>query len=1152
MRTNHKRARASRRNCRALSSITILLVLFGSIVTLLFSSSSASTSVRELLPGQVKGSSPKTEGINSTTANSSSLAPWTPSNWASSMAIPQLPTSPMATYAADCITPKTTFVLGETVCAKATGLVGYRFAWVDSAGFIRQRTAITTDPQTDTFTLPISQTSVVNDTTVDNRGEWRVNAITSRGSLKTSAFFTVKDPANPVTDLSINKSMNGDSPVANGPVQFSVLIVNHGPDDAANVHFVDTDFTNATFNSVTQTEGPPFICTGDGSVDCTTPIFPKGSVAKFLLNFTAGSAGADLENTATVSSDTSELNPADNSFTTASIKVGSGAAPPGCVIECPDNINANANTTEGGQRGAHVDYPAPTSSGTCGAISSSPASGSFFPVGTTIVTATSETGNGSCSFTVTVVDSGDPPAISCPADQEANAGSDCKATVTVGNATATGTNVTVTGARSDGEPMYDCDENNVCTRKSTDLPFATGTTTITWTAYSHSTPGPYATSEEEEAAQTGSASCTQTVKVTDTTPPTITCPANITTGSDPGVCSATVNPGTATTTDNCEPTVTGTRSDGEPLEASYPVGTTTITWTASDGAGSASCTQTVTVNDTENPEITCPANITTDADAGSCSANVDPGTATATDNCGTASVNGSRSDGLALNAPYPTGTTTITWTATDGSGRTSSCTQTVTVTDNEPPAITCPANVNANTDPGECSANVDPGTATATDNCGTATVSGLRSDGLALNAPYPTGTTTITWTASDGTNSSNCTQTVTVTDNEPPAISCPNTITVDTLPGECSATLNVGVPTATDNCQANVIPVPSRSDQKPLTDPFPVGTTTITWTATDSAGNHSSCDQTIIVLDNQNPTIECPANITTTTEPGTCSAHVNHGTATATDNCGTATVSGTRSDGRGLDETYPRGTTTITWTATDLSGNQSSCSQTITVNDEEAPTISCPSNITKSNDPGTCGAVVNYTAPVGSDNCPGSTTAQTAGLPSGSTFPVGTTTNTFEVTDASGKKTSCSFTVTVNDTEAPTITTNGQTPVLWPANHAYHTFNVTDFVTGVSDNCDTLSVSNVVIMLVTSDELDNGPGSGNTFNDIVIAADCKSVQLRAERENSADGRVYTITFRVTDSSGNVGTKTSQVHVPKNLGVPVVDSGPHNAVAGTCP
>jgi hypothetical protein len=57
--------------------------------------------------------------------------------------------------------------------------------------------------------------------------------------------------------------------------------------------------------------------------------------------------------------------------------------------------------------------------------------------------------------------------------------------------------------------------------------------------------------------------------------------------------------------------------------------------------------------------------------------------------------------------------------------------------------------------------------------------------------------------------------------------------------------------------------------------------------------------------------------------------------------------------------------------------------------------------------------VVNYTAPVGTDNCAGATTTQTGGLASGATFPVGTTTNTFRVTDAAGNYTDCSFTVTV-------------------------------------------------------------------------------------------------------------------------------------------
>jgi hypothetical protein len=109
------------------------------------------------------------------------------------------------------------------------------------------------------------------------------------------------------------------------------------------------------------------------------------------------------------------------------------------------------------------------------------------------------------------------------------------------------------------------------------------------------------------------------------------------------------------------------------------------------------------------------------------------------------------------------------------------------------------------------------------------------------------------------------------------------------------------------------------------------------------------------------------------------------------------------------------GTTTITYSATDPSNNTGTATQHVTVVDNTPPMISCPANITvylPLNSTATS-MVVNYTAPVGTDNCAGATTTQTGGLASGATFPVGTTTNTFRVTDASGNHTDCSFTVTV-------------------------------------------------------------------------------------------------------------------------------------------
>ena len=169
---------------------------------------------------------------------------------------------------------------------------------------------------------------------------------------------------------------------------------------------------------------------------------------------------------------------------------------------------------------------------------------------------------------------------------------------------------------------------------------------------------------------------------------------------------------------------------------------------------------------------------------------------------------------------------------------------------------------------------------------------------------------------------------------------------------------------------------------------------------------------------------------------------------------------------------------------------------------------------------------------------------------SGSFFAVGETT----VTCTSSVGPTCSFKVTVNDTQAPNITTNHQTITLWPPNHKYATVRVTDLVASAGDNCDPgVGIGSVRIARVTSDEPNNSGGSGNTTNDIVIATDCKLVQLRAERMGNGNGRVYTITFEVTDASGNVSTATAKVTVPHSQnGSPALDDGPAHTVLSGCP
>jgi len=185
--------------------------------------------------------------------------------------------------------------------------------------------------------------------------------------------------------------------------------------------------------------------------------------------------------------------------------------------------------------------------------------------------------------------------------------------------------------------------------------------------------------------------CSTTFSITvgttpDLTSPVFTCPADITQNNDAGDCGAIISIAIPVATDNCDPMpmVTGVRSDALALTDAFPVGVTTVVWTALDVNGNSStCTQTITVIDTEAPMVTCPPDVNTLYTAGNCHAVVNPGVPTATDNCGIASVVGVRSDGLPLTDPYYSGLTTITWTITDLNNNTVTCTQNVNVTPTE-------------------------------------------------------------------------------------------------------------------------------------------------------------------------------------------------------------------------------------------------------------------------------------------------------------------------------------------------------------------------------------------------------------------------------------------------------------------------------------
>jgi endo-1,4-beta-xylanase len=166
---------------------------------------------------------------------------------------------------------------------------------------------------------------------------------------------------------------------------------------------------------------------------------------------------------------------------------------------------------------------------------------------------------------------------------------------------------------------------------------------------------------------------------------------------------------------------------------------------------------------------------------------------------------------------------------------------------------------------------------------------------------------------------------------------------------------------------------------------------------------------------------------------------------------------------------------------------------------------------------------------------------------------VGTYTVTYNSVDsAGGQAVPVSRTVNVVDTTPPQISVVAS-PTLWPPNHKYVTFAISDLVTSATDTCDSgVSVAGVVITQATSDEPENAGGSGDTGNDVIISPDCRSVQLRAERVGGGNGRVYTVYFRVTDASGNIGTNSVKVTVPpSNNGTAAVDDGPAYTITSAC-
>lgn len=239
-------------------------------------------------------------------------------------------------------------------------------------------------------------------------------------------------------------------------------------------------------------------------------------------------------------------------------------------------------------------------------------------------------------------------------------------------------------------------------------------------------------------------------------------------------------------------------------------------------------------------------------------------------------------------------------------------------------------------------------------------------------------------------------------DVTPPSISnCPANIIINADAGQCNKNVNWTAPTSGDCDLLSLLPsrLPGSS--------FPIGTTQVTYTATDYSGNKSTCSFNVTVKDVTPPVFSnCIADVTVNAGAA-CSATVTWAAPSASDACSAVTL--TRSHAPGAS--FPVGTTRVTYTATDASNNSATCSFNVVVRDVTPPVnVACPADVSVTA-LDNCQAIGNWATPSFTDNC-GAVTISSSHSP-GTSFPIGRTEITTTATDNSGNNTVCRFFVNV-------------------------------------------------------------------------------------------------------------------------------------------
>ena len=281
---------------------------------------------------------------------------------------------------------------------------------------------------------------------------------------------------------------------------------------------------------------------------------------------------------------------------------------------------------------------------------------------------------------------------------------------------------------------------------------------------------------------------------------------------------------------------------------------------------------------------------------------------------------------------------------------------------------------------------------------------------------------------------------------------------------------------------------PDATGQNPSLGNLSLGSHQVCLTITDATGCSASVQKTVTVVgDITPPVFNCPPDQTIPTDPGLCTAFYQP-TITATDDCTdnlifNCTLTGATTGTLPNTNIFNKGITTVTCLTEDAKGNIADCTFTVTVVDQEPPTISCPSPVTASVAACAGGANVNFPAPTVGDNCPMVT--WTCSHQSGDFFPCGTTIVICTATDMAGNQTDCSFPVTV---ECECAEVGGETITCTNVDDQFaFSVSVID-LTGSGTNGCVVNVSSPQSGITISGVTVTGSGPGYTISGLIDVA----------------------------------------------------------------